>query len=399
MSSMDILDSVATISEETSVRAVCPASISDQLAALQSLNNKLICLQDDRLAYEEMVDAARRIIGCDFCGLYTYDSDRQTLRLRAWRGPTEPEADAADGFKKGIGAPSPTFRKDYQVYMPVVQQASVASRLAPGLRSELVIPILSKYGTIGVLDFGSRKAEAFGSHEIQLCSLLADQIAFSIENVRLLADLTATRDAVIHGMALLAESRDGPIGGHLKRLCAYSHRMSHQLMYDSHYEKQIDAEFVETITRSAALHDIGKVGIPDKILLKPGQLSASEFEIIKNHTVIGGSLLEDLMRTHGSFPMLKMGAEVAYSHHERWDGRGYPFSLSAEDIPLSARIVAVCDVYDALTSQRVYKSAMGHQKAVADIVRKAGSQFDPNLMDAFSELAPEFLEIHMRNLD
>jgi putative two-component system response regulator len=159
----------------------------------------------------------------------------------------------------------------------------------------------------------------------------------------------------------------------------------------------VDEEYVETITRSAALHDIGKVGIPDNVLLKPGRLTPGEFEIMKTHAGIGGATLEEMISRHGSFFMLKMGADIAWAHHERWDGGGYPRGLAGEAIPLSARIVALCDVYDALTSQRIYKAAIPHEQACAILAEGAGQHFDPALTGVFLERADELQSIHRRH--
>jgi len=197
-------------------------------------------------------------------------------------------------------------------------------------------------------------------------------------------------------MALLAESRDSTIAAHLDRICQCSRLVAERLIDDSLYGAEVDAEFVETIDRAAALHDVGKVGIPDSILLKPAKLTSREYEIMKTHTTIGGTLLEELMRSHGSYPMLKMGAEIAYGHHEWWEGGGYPFQRRGRDIPLSARIVTICDVFDALTSKRVYKEAWRDADALGILLEQAGRQFDPHLTQVFLSLLPRVKETYDR---
>ena len=152
-------------------------------------------------------------------------------------------------------------------------------------------------------------------------------------------------------------------------------------------------EFVETIARAAALHDIGKVGIPDLILLKPGRLNEVEFAVMCSHANLGYELLNHLMDQHGSYYMIRMGAEVARSHHEWWDGTGYPLGWQGEQIPLSARIVALADVYDALTSKRIYKNAWEHEDALNDIRAKVGTQFDPQLTEIFLQFPEDLIEI------
>jgi HD-GYP domain-containing protein (c-di-GMP phosphodiesterase class II) len=374
-------------------------NVSSKLAALQTLSAKLIYLHDDSLLYDEMVASLQKIIGCDFCALYTYEEARGALKLRACHGYAESVVGTELSLEEGSSSQAQAVLEQYLICVPDLAGSGQEGCLDPELRSQLVIPILSKRGPAGVIEVGSRQPDAFSNQDIQLASMLVDQMAFSLENIQLLEELTATRDAVIQGMALLAESRDAHIGGHLNRICAYSRHLSQKLMRLPRFRPEVDEHFVETITRSAALHDIGKVGIPDHILLKPGKLTPEEYETMKTHSDIGAALLSELMRDHGAFYMLKMGAEVAGGHHERWDGTGYPQGLRAEQIPLSARIVAICDVYDAMTSRRVYKEAMDHQEAYSYIVERPGSQFDPHLVEIFKSMAGDLLVIRQRYPD
>jgi putative two-component system response regulator len=367
--------------------------VSSKLAALQTLSAKLIYLHDDGLLYDEMVSSLQKIIGCDFCALYTCDISRGILKLRACHGYAENLVGTELPLDEGSSSQAQAVLEEYLICVPDLAGSEQEGRLDSELRSQLVIPILSKRGPAGAIEVGSRDPDAFSSQDIQLASMLVDQMAFSLENIQLLEELTATRDAVIQGMALLAESRDVHIGGHLNRICAYSRHLSQRLMRLPRFKPEVDELFVETLTRSAALHDIGKVGIPDHILLKPGKLTPEEYEIMKTHSDIGASLLGELMRDHGAFYMLKMGADVAGGHHERWDGTGYPQGLRAEQIPLAARIVAICDVYDAMTSRRVYKEPMDHREAYQYIVERPGSQFDPHLVEIFKSMAGDLLLI------
>jgi HD-GYP domain-containing protein (c-di-GMP phosphodiesterase class II) len=375
------------------------SGVAAKLAALQALGTRLIYVRDEQHLYEEMVEAAQRITGCDFCSLFTVDHDEHLLRLRAWSGYSDEVAGTRIPLDDGTSVQRQAFVEEYLVYVPEVFEGPYRDYLAPDLRSELAIPIVSKRGPVGVLDFGSRTPGAFTEQDAQFCSMLVGQMAFSLENNLLVRELMSTRDAVIHGMALLAESRDGHIGAHLRRICAMAEAMSQRLLQDTRYRREVDEEFVETISRSAALHDIGKVGIPDTILLKPGKLTASEYEVMKTHTRIGGDLLKELMSTHGSFFMLQMGADVAYGHHERWDGSGYPAGLGEDEIPLAARIVTICDFYDALASERIYKAPLSHEQVCIMVRGESGRHFDPQLVEVFHELAPAFEEIHLQNPD
>lgn len=205
--------------------------------------------------------------------------------------------------------------------------------------------------------------------------------------------LMKTRDAVIFGLAKLAESRDDDTGEHLDRIRDYVELLSTEMMRDG---APLDAEAARLLVQASSLHDIGKVGIPDAVLCKPGKLTPSERLVIQKHAAIGGECLLAVRRVMGDDDFLTTACEVAFSHHERWDGAGYPFGLSANDIPLSGRIVAVADVYDALTSRRVYKDAMPHEEAMRIIVDAAGTQFDPSVVAAFVQCQDAFSDVARR---
>jgi putative two-component system response regulator len=204
-------------------------------------------------------------------------------------------------------------------------------------------------------------------------------------------DLQHSRDLTIVALGSIAETRDNETGNHIHRTRAYIKVMAQRLSQLPRYRESVSMEQWEMIWKSAPLHDIGKVGIPDHILLKPGKLTVEEFAVMKRHPAIGHDSLhqaEIRMGSDGSF--LSTAKEIARSHHERWDGTGYPQGLSAEAIPLSARMMALADVYDALISKRIYKPAWSHADAVAMVRDGRGTQFDPSLVDCFLEDADEF---------
>lgn len=203
-------------------------------------------------------------------------------------------------------------------------------------------------------------------------------------------ELVKSRDAVIFGLAMLAESRDGETGLHLDRIRAYV-RILGDALRETHAD--VDEEFVATVEATSALHDIGKVGVPDSVLLNPERLSEDERAIIKKHPLIGFDTMMAVKRRWGDDPFLVTACEICFAHHERWDGRGYPFGLSGETIPLSARIVALADVYDALTTQRVYKDAVPHEHAKDYITRESGGHFDPAIVEAFLRCEHEFITV------
>ncbi|MEM1209348.1 MAG: HD domain-containing phosphohydrolase [Planctomycetota bacterium] len=212
--------------------------------------------------------------------------------------------------------------------------------------------------------------------------------------------ITASRDAVIFGLAKLAESRDPETGHHLERVCAYTEALARHLATTKPCcADQLDEKTLRAMATTAALHDIGKVGVPDAILNKPGKLTDDEYHAIQRHTTIGGDTLIELKQRWGEDAFLVTASQIALQHHEKWDGSGYPFGLVGEDIALSARIVAVADVYDALRSRRSYKDAMTHDQAAAIIADGKGSHFDPAVVEAFLACADNFNEIHDRFVD
>lgn len=205
-----------------------------------------------------------------------------------------------------------------------------------------------------------------------------------------------TRDMAIFAMAKLAESRDSETGAHLERVMNYSRVLAQQLPAVGKYADEVDAEFVRLVYATSPLHDIGKVGIPDSVLLKPGRLSDDEFAIMKMHTTIGAQTLSAALERFPNAKFLRMARDIAVSHHERWDGGGYPYGLKGTDIPLCGRIVAVADVYDALTSKRVYKAAFHHQVAKGIILKESGTHFDPAIIETFLAVEPQFVAIRER---
>lgn len=205
--------------------------------------------------------------------------------------------------------------------------------------------------------------------------------------------LLENREMVIFALAKLAESRDPETGHHLERVQRYARQLAEVLGEDSDYSEQIDAEFVNLVYQTSPLHDIGKVGIPDSVLLNPGRLNDDEFAIMKTHTLIGAETLDAALRNYPRARFLHIARDIALAHHERWDGHGYPQGLSGLQIPLAARLVTLADVYDTLTSKRSYKEALAHPLARENIVGESGKQFDPVVVEAFCRVESRFQEI------
>jgi putative two-component system response regulator len=205
-----------------------------------------------------------------------------------------------------------------------------------------------------------------------------------------------TRDVAIFAMAKLAESRDPETGMHLERMRNYSRLLTQRLLETGQAPGELTPEYVRLIYLTSPLHDIGKVGIPDAVLLNPGRLNDREFEIMKMHALLGAETLEAALARYPGATYLVMARDIAVSHHERFDGTGYPRHLAGEQIPLCGRIVALADVYDALTSRRVYKQAFSHDIARLMILKGSDVHFDPRMVQAFIDTEDQFMAIQER---
>ncbi len=230
---------------------------------------------------------------------------------------------------------------------------------------------------------------------------LRDKSAYLEREVALRTlEVQAIQDVTIMAMTSLAETRNNETGNHIRRTQLYVKALAEHLRDHPRFAHLLTDRMVDLLYKSAPLHDIGKIGIPDAILLKPGKLTVEEFEIMKTHTTLGRNAIEEAERRLGMrVAFLSVSKEIAYSHQEKWDGSGYPEGLKGDAIPVSARLMAVADVYDALISKRVYKPAFPHEQACATIVKGRGTHFDPDMVDAFVAIAQDFLRISLRYPD
>lgn len=229
-----------------------------------------------------------------------------------------------------------------------------------------------------------------GLHRRYECQTAADNQRLEHLVAQRTRSLMRTREAIIFGLARLAESRDVDTGEHLERIRQYTELLAGALAAEF---PELTPQTIQRLGIASSLHDIGKVGVPDQILRKPGRLCPEERQAIQQHTLIGGDCLFAIKQRLGEEDFLELACEIAYGHHERWDGAGYPYGLAREAVPLSARIVALADVYDALTSPRVYKPAYSHETARQIILSESGKQFDPRIVAAFERTDHEFAAI------
>ncbi|MDA7848310.1 HD domain-containing protein, partial [Sulfurospirillum sp.] len=213
------------------------------------------------------------------------------------------------------------------------------------------------------------------------------------EEKRLFSEISKAHSSTIESMALVVESRDTETGAHIQRTKEYIRYMAEYLYKNGIYKDILTKEFRVLIYKASPLHDIGKVAIPDNILKKPGKLTNDEFDLMKEHPRIGKEVLENALKEHKDNKFLKIALRIAYSHHEKWDGSGYPNGLKGDEIPLEARLMALADVYDALISKRVYKKAFSFEDSEQIIIDGSGTHFDPTLVKAFIQTKDKFKEI------
>jgi len=285
----------------------------------------------------------------------------------------------------------------------------LATRYLPGARVRLVIdqpewglvPLnrgaeARLFGAAAVVGLGVLGLTALASLRVmKRYDNLLESINLNLEEEisQRLGQLLATRHALIFGLAKLADYRDTDTGAHLERICTFSALLAGEVRA---VHREIDDEWIERLRLAASLHDIGKVGIPDCVLLKPGKLTPEERRIMERHSTIGADTLAAIREKMPPDPLIDMGIQVAHEHHEKWDGTGYPRGLRAGDISLAARIVALADFYDAVTSKRVYKDAMTHEEARALILSNRGTHFDPDVVDAFERMHEQFRVLRAR---
>jgi diguanylate cyclase (GGDEF)-like protein len=258
----------------------------------------------------------------------------------------------------------------------------------------VAVPLCPPGNTVGVLNVTARQGgRPFETHELEHVELIGRIAGTVIHDIRVRAARDQASDSIMVALAKLAEHRDSDNALHLDRITQFCVMLATKLREQPEFRAEITDTFLRQLRRAVPLHDIGKVAVPDQILLHPGRLSPEQTEIMRTHTIAGANTLQSLVGSAPGVSFLEQAADIARYHHERWDGTGYPVGLRGRAIPLAARIAAVADVYDALTTKRVYKEAYSHDRAVAIIVEGAGTQFDPAIVGAFVELEAEFAHL------
>lgn len=265
-----------------------------------------------------------------------------------------------------------------------------------GIRSNMVIPLMNDNEVFGFLFFSASEPKIYNDLTLQVGKNISHELASIINKTYLTKKMFSM---VARTFARLVEQKDNETGNHINRMTEYAVLIASKLVEHPNEEYRVKQSFVKDVENDASIHDIGKVGIPDYILKKPGKLTAEEFEIMKGHAKIGSQILMEMQQNlkHFNTNFYQVAIEITSYHHEKWDGTGYPYGLSKFAIPLAARIVAIADVFDALTSRRPYKEPFSFEEAVEIIKEGSGKHFDPTLVAVFLELLPQFRSVYNRS--
>lgn len=346
---------------------------------------------------EKTVSVAARLLDCRRVSIMLPDVETDSLRIVRSVG-IDPVLAAGVRVPKGGEIAGRVFVSKEPVVMNDHADAwTCAARYDSAFFASVPLishPLIGPEHTIGVLNITERKrGHAFEPRELKYIQLISSIAAATIDDIVTRRARDEARDSIVGALATLAEYRDTDTGLHLDRVTRFSLLLAGRLRNHAKFARVIDDEFLHALERAVPLHDIGKVAIPDGILLKPGKLDSEEMRQMRRHAAIGAQAIRSVINRAPGVDFLLMAEEIAGCHHEWYDGAGYPAGLRNEEIPLSARIAALADVYDALTTKRVYKDAFTHEAAL-DIIRKgSGTQFDPDVVNAFLEREQEFRQV------
>lgn len=335
---------------------------------------------------ELMADFARDIIDADRCSIFIYDKHHDELVSKVAHD-IEPIRISAQKGVAGYAALSKETSIVVDAYNDYRFNPEIDKMTGYLTQSILAVPLLDNYGnTIGVFQALNKNNSVFTNLDAETLLLISNYAASSIENAILYDKLKDTQTKIINKLSSAAEFKDLETSRHTKRVGLYSALLAEKY--------GLSKNEIATIELTAPMHDVGKIGIPDDIILKPGRLTCEEFEIVKNHTHIGYKLLDDEENEY-----LKIAALISLEHHERFDGSGYPYSKKGEEISIYGRIVAIADVFDALISERPYKKAWDFEEALCFLRENSGTHFDPKIIVLFFENLTRIREIHQSLMD
>lgn len=367
---------------------------SRMLGALLDFSHSISAADSLDCVLEQTVSVAAELTRCRVASVFLPDVDQKMLKLAK---TTAVETDAIRTLS--IPMQNTVIGDVFQSRKPaVIRQYKTASKFAEATKGlplytlpAIFAPMCAPEGSVGVLHLADQyEKRPLSELELEYINLVCNIAASAIQGSLTLRARDDARDSIVIALAKLAEHRDNDTGKHLERVSRYCRALAEELRHDKKYAQVITQEFLADLNRAAPLHDIGKVAVPDSILMKPGRLTESEIEIMRTHAAIGANTLHSVQERAPGTKFLVMAEQIAHGHHEWVDGTGYPRNMSGDDIPLAARIAAIADVYDALTTKRVYKEAYTHDRASAIIVEYSDRQFDTRIVDAFVACEGEF---------
>lgn len=367
------------------------------LMMMLEYNVALASTEDLDEVLDRTVQIAARLTGCRRISIMLPDPENHVLRIRRSTGL---ETDVAAKVSMRVGEPiaGEVFAKRKRLVINDEADAA-AYRDAHDARVFGGLPMLSAPmcvadGVVGVLNVTSRiDKRPFSEQELEYLRFVNHHAASAIQAILARQARDEARSSVVVALAKLAEHRDDDTGKHLERMSMFCAELAREMGTQPEFSGVIDEDFVRNIRRAAPLHDIGKVAIPDSILLKPGKLTPEEMDIMRTHVSVGAETLRSVLAKSPDSAYLRMAEEIAEGHHEWYNGKGYLRGLKGDEIPLTARIAALADVYDALTTKRVYKEAMPHEKAKQIITAGSGTQFDPRVVAAFLRSEQPFIRL------
>lgn len=375
--------------------------LRNRIVAIEELNSQINQMDNFDSVFNYLFTNFKAFIPYDRIGVAVLSDDKS--EIIAYRAKSDYKLILRDGYRAKLKRSSlynvvqnnePRIINDLEDYLINNPHSdSTMTIVEEGMKSSATLPLNINGECIGVVFFSSVKKNAYNESHINFLRTIAANLATIFDKSFMHDELIIS---TIEGFASLVESKDSDTGNHIERLKYYSVLIARLLKNEMIYSDIIDEEFIIQLSNFSSVHDIGKVSIPDKILLKPGKLDPEEFEIMKNHAVIGGNILRKMdEKIHGNNRnFYKTGIEIAMHHHEKWDGSGYPSGLVGEEIPLSARIIAVADVFDALMSKRPYKDPFGLDKTFSIIEEGSGKHFDPQIIEVVLKNKNKMIDIY-----
>lgn len=370
-----------------------------QIVSLYELLNTGISISE---ALTYVFDTFRKYIPFDRIGITLLESDGSiyAYEVRTNHSPVLDEGYSEKLCKTSLNTivkmKKHRIINDYKEYLKHhPKSAPTKLMVSEGIMSSLACPLVVNSICIGVLLFSCRRKDRYNESHAAMAKIISSNMAIILERNLLVDDLILSS---VTGLAKLVEAKDCDTGFHLERMQSYSKIIAQALASKEKYVNIIDKHFIEDIFKFSPLHDIGKAGIADGILLKPARYTPEEFEVMKKHTVIGAEILRksssNLLRKGKHF--FDFAIQITEGHHEKYNGKGYPYGLSGDSIPLSARIVAIADVFDALTSKRVYKNAYDIETTMQIIDKESGKSFDPDVVEALNDNIEQIVQVYKK---